>query len=162
MLVPEIRNVSPKKLLGMKLQMNYANNTTGKLWQSFMPRRHEIPNTLNQSLYSLQVYPPTFSFADAQANFEKWAAVEVNSSENIPLGMEAFTLEGGLYAVFVYQGLSSDTRIFEYIFKTWLPASDYTLDNRPHFELLDHRYKNNDPSSEEEIWIPIKLKPSTS
>lgn len=42
--------------------------------------------------------------------------------------------------------------------KTWLPASDYNLDNRPHFEVLGEKYKNNDPTSEEEIWIPIKLK----
>jgi hypothetical protein len=28
----------------------------------------------------------------------------------------------------------------------------------PHFEVLGDKYKNNDPSSEEEVWIPIKPK----
>jgi AraC family transcriptional regulator len=64
----------------------------------------------------------------------------------------------GLYAVFNYKGSNMDHSIFEYIFRSWLPDSEYYLDNRPHFEVLGDKYKNNDPSSEEEIWIPIKPK----
>jgi AraC family transcriptional regulator len=30
------------------------------------------------------------------------------------------------------------------------------LDQRPHVEVMGEKYKNNDPDSEEEIWIPIK------
>ncbi|MGK2861531.1 MAG: GyrI-like domain-containing protein [Chitinophagaceae bacterium] len=48
--------------------------------------------------------------------------------------------------------------MFSYIFNTWLPPSGYDLDNRPHFEILGEKYKNDDPLSEEEIWIPIKQK----
>jgi putative chromate ion transporter len=63
-----------------------------------------------------------------------------------------------LSAVFAFKGdLSLAQKTFEYIFKTWLPNSKYNLDNRPHFEILGEKYKNNDPASEEEIWIPIKL-----
>ena len=65
-------------------------------------------------------------------------------------------MPGGLYAVFFYKGSSSDTKIFQYIFTNWLPDSGYTLDNRPHFEILGENYKNGDPGSEEEIWIPVK------
>jgi AraC family transcriptional regulator len=72
--------------------------------------------------------------------------------------METFTLESGLYAVFHYQGLSTDSSIFIYIFGTWLPNSEYELDARPHFEILGDKYKNGDPTSEEDIWIPIKPK----
>ncbi|MDP5096829.1 MAG: GyrI-like domain-containing protein [Flavobacterium sp.] len=39
-----------------------------------------------------------------------------------------------------------------------MPNSEYQLDNRPHFEILGAKYKNNAPDSEEEIWIPIKRK----
>jgi AraC family transcriptional regulator len=72
--------------------------------------------------------------------------------------MEMFILQGGLYAVFDYKGLNTDNSIFQYILGIWLPVSDYVLDNRPHFEVLCDKYKNNDPISEEEIWIPIKTK----
>jgi AraC family transcriptional regulator len=73
--------------------------------------------------------------------------------------MEAFTLTGGLYAVFLYKGVSAAAaEAFQYILGNWLPNSEYTLDIRPHFEILGEKYKNNDPDSEEEIWIPVKPK----
>lgn len=61
-----------------------------------------------------------------------------------------------MYAVFDYKGSSDDGSVFKYIFNTWLPQSGYQLDNRPHFEVLGDKYRNSDPNSEEEIWIPIK------
>lgn len=76
----------------------------------------------------------------------------------MPSGMETFVLPKGLYAVFKYKGVHTDHSIFQYIFQTCLPGSGYVLDNRPHFEVLGDQYKNSDPASEEEIWIPIKLK----
>ena len=107
----------------------------------------------------MQVYKPTY-FADFKPTneFEKWATVEVTNFESVPTNMETFSLAGGLYAVFDYKGSSNDPSIFQYIFGTWLPGSDYFLDDRPHFEVLGDKYKNNDPTSEEEIWIPIKPK----
>jgi AraC family transcriptional regulator len=71
--------------------------------------------------------------------------------------MEPLALPGGLYAVFLYHGAASQAdQTFQYIFGTWIPNSGYSLDNRPHFEILGKKYKNEDPDSEEEIWIPIK------
>lgn len=32
----------------------------------------------------------------------------------------------------------------------------YEIDFRPHFEILGEKYKNNDPGSEEEVWIPVR------
>jgi AraC family transcriptional regulator len=73
--------------------------------------------------------------------------------------MESFTLKGGLYAVFLHKGAASTgQKTFQYIFEMWLPNSGYLLDNRPHFEILGAKYKNEDPNSEEEVWIPIKQK----
>jgi AraC family transcriptional regulator len=81
--------------------------------------------------------------------------VEV-TRENIHF--EQLEIPKGTYAVFNYKGLSTDHSIWRYIYGTWMASSPYTLDNRPHFERLGARYKNNDPSSEEEIWIPITEK----
>jgi AraC family transcriptional regulator len=124
-----------------------------------MPKRREITNNVSNNLISMQVYKPTH-FADFKPTneFEKWATVEVTNFESVPTEMETFSLAGGLYAVFDYKGSSNDPSIFQYIFGTWLPSSEYLLDDRPHFEVLGDKYKNNDPNSEEEIWIPIKPK----
>lgn len=155
---PQIVTLNPKKLIGMRMRMSLANNRTGELWRAFMPRRREIENNLSADLISMQVYDSPMRPGDPTQEFDKWAAVEVTDFETIPAGMESFTLPGGLYAVFHYQGSSADIRIFQYIFGVWLPASAYQLDDRPQFEVLGEKYKNLDPESEEDIWIPIRGK----
>lgn len=154
---PTLNTISAKKLIGMKLIMSFADDKTGQLWQRFMPRRKEIRNNMTTDLISLQIYPPGFDFSP-NTQFEKWAAIEVSDFEHVPDGMESLLLPEGLYAVFHYKGSSMDTRIFQYIFGEWLPKSGYQLNNRPHFEVLGEKYKNASPDSEEEIWIPVKLK----
>ena len=153
-----IKTISEKKLVGMSLRMSLAENKTFSLWQSFMPRRKEITNALNSNLISMQVYDIALEAGNMQQVFDKWASIEVADFDTIPNGMKIFTLKGGLYAVFHYKGLSTDTSIFRYIYGTWLPNSIYELDHRPYFEVLAEKYKNNDPNSEEEIWVPVKLK----
>jgi len=156
---PRIEVIKEKMLIGNRLTMSLANNRTGELWRSFMPRRREISKPISNNLISMQVYKPTyFTEFNPATEFEKWAAIEVSDYNNVPEDLETFTLTGGLYAVFDYRGLSTDSSIFQYIFGTWLPNSDYLLDNRPHFEILGDKYKNDDPTSEEEIWIPVRQK----
>lgn len=158
-MTPEIRTIAEKKLVGKRLTMSFANYQVVGLWKSFMPGRKEITNNLTNDLISLTVYKPNH-FADFKPTneFDKWATVEVSDIDNVPTEMEIFTLTGGLYAVFDYKGSNTDLSVYQYIFGTRLPGSDYVLDDRPHFEILGDKYKNNDPSSEEEIWIPVKAK----
>ena len=156
---PKIQTINEKKLIGKRLQMSFADYKIGELWRSFMPARKEITNNLTNDLISLVIYQPDhFTDFKPTNEFERWATVEVSSFDNVPAEMETFVLQNGLYAVFDYTGLNTDHSIFQYILETWLPQSDYVLDNRPHFEVLGEKYKNNDPTSEEEIWIPIKMK----
>lgn len=144
-------------IVGKRLRMSFADNRTGELWKSFIPRRHEVQQTVGADLYSMQQYPVDFfTVFNPAAEFEKWAGLEVTEFTSMPSGMDAVIIPAGQYAVFFYRGLHTDTSIFQYIFTTWLPASDYIVDDRPHFEILGPKYKNNDPASEEEIWIPVK------
>jgi AraC family transcriptional regulator len=154
-----IETIPEKKFVGINLTMSLTDNKTFELFSSFMPRRKEIVNAENVDVFDLIVYPANyFSAFNPSVSFTKWALIEVSSFENIPNEMETFVLSSGQYAVFDYKGLSTDKSIFEYIFRTWLPNSNYLIDNRPHFEVLGEKYKNNDPNSEEEIWVPIRLK----
>ncbi len=159
-MTPRIETIKEKKLIGKCMTMSYANYTIGQLWGSFMPRKKEITNNLTNELISLVVYSPTH-FQDFKPNnlFERWATVEVADFDQVPAEMEIFVLPSGLYAVFQYKGLSTGiSSFYQNIFTVWLPNSTYVLDNRAHFEVLGDKYKNNDPESEEEIWIPIKRK----
>lgn len=147
------------RLIGMSKRLSLAENTTPVLWKSFMPRLSEIQDRLNDDLLSLAVYPSDYFLAfNPATTFERYAGVEVKKTAEIPEGMQDFVVPAGLYVVFEYQGSSNDNNIFQYIFAHWLPASAYDLDDRPHFEVLGANYKNEDAESEEELWIPVKLK----
>jgi Uncharacterized protein conserved in bacteria len=156
---PRIELLAEKKLVGKRLNMTLSNDRTFELWHSFMPHRKEIKNSISTDLYCLQVYDKNLNFKDfnPQTEFEKWAAIEVTNFSDIPDNMETYTLKGGLYAVFIHKGVpSSFPKTFQFIFNEWLPKSEYELDNREHFDLMGEKYKNDDPESEEEIWVPIR------
>ncbi len=154
-----IETITEKKLIGKHIKTSFAIDRTYELWKGFMPRRKEILNSISNDLLSLQIYHENFfKNFNPNAEFEKWALSEVSDFDNIPENMEAFTLQGGLYAIFLHKNATSTPdKTFKYIYETWIQNSEYDLDNRPHFEVLDEKYKNNDVNSEEEIWIPIKM-----
>lgn len=147
-----------KKLVGKRIRMSLAEDKTFALWHSFMPERMKIRHKLSNDLISMRVYDKPIEPENSSQQFDKWAAVEVDDLNYQPGGMESFMLPAGLYAVFDYKGLNTDSSIFIYIFMEWLPNSNYVIDERPHFEVLGAKYKNNDPNSEEEIWVPVRPK----
>jgi AraC family transcriptional regulator len=158
MMTHRIELLKPKKLLGMSMEMCFAQHAPHLIWQQFMPRKKEIAQLANHLLYSLEVYPDEQFFRNfsMDAKFEKWAAVEVNNYEQIPAGMKPLELKEGSYAVFNFKGKSSEAKAaYDYIFLKWLPTSGYELAHLPHFALMGEKYKHDDPDSEEEIWIPV-------
>jgi AraC family transcriptional regulator len=159
-MTPRIEKIDEKKLVGKRMEMSYTDHRIGKLWGSFKPRRKEIKNKVSSDLISLAIYKSThFNTFNPTNKFERWAAVEVANLNNVPVELETLILPSGLYAVFDYKGMNSGPEVasfFQYIYNEWLPNSNFILDDRPHFEVLGEKYKNNDPFSEEEIWIPIK------
>lgn len=160
-MIPRIEILTDKKLVGKSMNMTLSQNRTPELWGSFMKDRKKIKNTITSDLYSMQIYDKTLDFNNFNpfTEFTKWASIEVSDFSYIPTNFETYLLKGGLYAVFIHKGLASGFhKTFEYIFKQWLPNSIYEIDQREHFEVLSDKYKNNDPNSEEEVWIPIKLK----
>ena len=155
---PRIEILPEKKFVGKRIKMSFSNNQTHELWKSFMPSRREIKNNIGSDLYSVEVYEPLyFNNFNPEKEFDKWAAVEVTDFEKVPDDMDTLILPRGLYAVFLHKGAAGKgPETYQYIFGTWLPASDFLLDNRPHFAVMGEKYKNDDPDSEEEVWIPVK------
>ena len=156
---PQFKKIDNKKMVGISLRMSLVNNRTPELWSGFMPRRNEVKNRIGPDFFSLQVYDSNhFDNFNPNGEFDKWALVEADNYDGIPTGMQAFDLQSGQYAVFIHKGANTNMDTFQYIFTNWLPSSQYQLDDRPHFEILGAKYKNNDPESEEEIRIPVKAK----
>ncbi|MEI6090998.1 MAG: GyrI-like domain-containing protein [bacterium] len=158
-MTPRIERIAEKKLIGKRMKMSFADDKTYELFSGFMPNKKNIKNTVSTELFCLNVFQEKFEFNESISfkEFEKWAAVEVMDFNTIPDGMEPYVLKGGLYAVFIYKGLPQDfSSTAMFIYGNWIPNSEYELDDREHFYLMGDKYKNNDPSSEEEVWIPIK------
>ncbi len=156
--VPLICTVGSKILVGDMLEMSFNNIQTPTLWRNFMPRRNQILNVISSDLYSVQILKK-FEVPNSQSEFEKWACVEVDHVTEIPPNMKTLIIPEGLYAIFHYKGLDTEGyKVFQCIFNDWMAKSDYAFDNRPQFEILTDKYKRNDVNSEEDIYIPIKLK----
>lgn len=156
-----IEELPKKNLIGKSVRMSLADNKTGEVWRNFQVNKSAITNTIGTDLYSIQVYENSDYFKNfsPQTEFTKWAATEVSDILNIPNGFASVTVPEGRYAVFLHKGTANEfQKTFQFIFTQWFPKSKYTLDDRPHFELLGKKYKNNDPNSEEEVWIPIRKK----
>ena len=152
---PRIELLNPKKLVGIHMEMSLSDNKTSELWQQFMPRRSEIKKRSTSDYISMQKYPDNWDFSP-NSLFVKWAVLEVSSFSDVPHEMETYLLKGGTYAVFTHRGLASDApKTMQYIFGQWLPKSEYSLDNREHFEILPEGYSPIDPKASEEIWVPI-------
>ncbi len=159
-LIPRIENISQKIVVGMRRRMSISKNEIPLLWKSFMPRKKEVLYVKNPFLYSLEVYDDLgyFDHFNPAKEFNKWAAVEVSTAEEIPQEMESLIIPDGMYAVFNYSGAEQEAfSFYAAIFNQWLPSSNYSLDLRPHFALMGEKYKKGDPNSEEEVFIPIKL-----
>lgn len=158
-LSPIIQHNPERKLIGVSVSMTLSEPKTAALWQHWMPRRQEIVKALSNDFISMSLYPADYFDAfHPHLDFEQWAAVEVSDFQHVPEGMKTFVLPAGRYAVFHYKGPAGDASIFQAIFTQWLPASDFVLDHRPHFEVLGEKFHRHRPDSEEEIWIPVQPK----
>jgi AraC family transcriptional regulator len=159
---PRFETLAPTPLVGLRARMTLAADRSPELWRRFMPRRHEVPGRVEGRYISMAVRDRV-SGADpsgllpVDTPFDRWVAVEVNAAGGVPEGMESHIRSGGLYAVFVHRGpASAAPRTWGYIFGTWLPASQFELDDREHFEVLPEGYRPDDPAAEEEVWIPVR------
>lgn len=155
---PRIVTIQEKKLVGKSLAMSLIDNKTFELFSSFMPNKKQIKNSIGNDIYEITEYNIAhFKSFNPNNTFKKWATLEVEDLENVPQEMNSISIESGLYAVFTYKGLAKDfSNLMQYIFTEWLPKSEYTLDNRAHFNLLGNKYIKDSPESQEDVYIPIK------
>lgn len=152
---PIIINSAEKKVIGMQSTMHrHQYNHIVALWKGFMPRKNELQNLLMNELIAIQVYTDGLNAEEA---FTIWACTEVYDFNTIPNQMEAFTIPCGTYAVFHHKGKDA-SKLYPYILTEWLPTSVYELEDRPHFQVMGKAYKNGSPDSEEDFYVPVKLK----
>ena len=139
--------------------MSFLNDRTSELWRGFRLVRPTIAGRISGESYSVKVYDASYSFAafDPSLEFDKWAAVAVSGDADVPHGMGSLTIPAGKYAEFVHTGpANAAPKTFGYIFGEWLPASEFELDLRPHFEILPEGYDPFAVDAEERVLIPVR------
>lgn len=147
-------------VIGVCAEASFATNgeVTPRLAKQFMPRLNELQSRTDSFRLSLQKYN-NFNFEKFSPTtpFEKWIGVEVANIESVPAGMNAIEINTGNYLVIDFKGnIPEFITQWQYIHSTWLPASEFELDDRPHFERLSTSYNPMEEVNEEEIWIPVK------
>ncbi|MEY8847926.1 GyrI-like domain-containing protein [Psychroserpens sp. XS_ASV72] len=148
-------------IAGMRTKtcMVHIMKDTQDIAKQFMPRRHEVNHRIGNHVFSIQNFGPDFSPANPHSEFEKWIGIEVSEIDALPKDIKSFVIPTGTYAVFDYKGSMKDFSAFRArIFQEWLPNSDYILDDRPHFEIVDENYRKDLNNTEESVWIPVQKK----
>jgi AraC family transcriptional regulator len=157
---PVIQTIQERILAGLCVDTTLATINPAVLWQQFMPRRKELKTIVGIANYAVQVYDPSFVKGEFNNHtaFQNWAAVEVEERTAVPEGMATIIVPPGQYAVFLHKGPASEFyKTAQYIFGEWLPNASYSLDDRPHLQIMGEKYLGPDnPESVEEVWIPVK------
>lgn len=159
MLTPKIVKREETHIAGLSIDMSFVDNKTVQLWQKFGPILPHLPRKNSAELFSIETHQDLSFFQEFNPHntFTKWAGVEIEQDVELPDSVNRLIIPSGLYAVFHYVGTAQAAAPFyQAIYSEWLPNSEYHLDLRPHLAIMGEKYKNNHPSSEEDIWIPIK------
>ena len=160
---PKIIDFQETRLIGSRVRMSFVNDRTSELWRGFRTVMPTISGRTGSDSYSVKVYDASYSFGafDPAAEFDKWAAVAVREDADLPDGQESLMIPAGKYAEFIHVGpASAAPRTFGYIFGEWLPASEFELDLRPHFEILPEGYDPFAVDASERVLLPIRSRQS--
>lgn len=146
----KIISIKEFKSVGLTYFGKNENGEIPKLWEAL----NSCYQNISCKSKSMLCYGICDDMPDEECRFHYTAAVEVDSFENIPAGMDAKVVPAGKYLVYTYTGAIKDLgEFYNDIFSKWLPESNCELDSRPQLELYDNRYMEN---GEFDIYIPIK------
>jgi AraC family transcriptional regulator len=156
---PSIVTRAAFTVVGMEYHGRNENKEIPALWDSFLPHMDDIQHQVDAD--------ESFGLCVGDADYKQTGVVRyvagqrVTEAVNIPDGMVAVTVPEATYAVFTHRGtLATLGETYDYIYGTWLPTSGRELADAPDFELYDmHRFDPTSPSSEMDIYIPLKVTP---
>lgn len=158
---PEIVELPPVKVAGIRGETTLGNNRLPGLWERFNQVSHQIPHQ-KQPVRGFGIceasHENTLYNMNNDILFTEVAGVEVESFEGLPDNFITKQIPGGRYAVFTHRGsLSMLLKTFEYIWGTWFLSTKEEMDWREDFELYDERFLGyNHPDSQIDLYIPVK------
>ena len=135
------------------LAWDYTMETRGEipaLWHELMNREFEVENIVPGAAFGVSYdHRP-------DGTFRYGVGFESSRPQKLPDGACLITLAAGTYAVFRKRApIAELPPLFDHIFQTWLPASDYQKAEGAVFE----RYPDDPGATMDarvyEIWVPV-------
>jgi predicted transcriptional regulator YdeE/predicted enzyme related to lactoylglutathione lyase len=138
------------------LQDNFINGTVPKLMNEFFAARvNEVRHRINApEFYGIL----DFSEEGPNSGRFSWiAGVEVSTLDDIPQGMMSKNYPTLLYAIITHRGTSDLSKVFDYMYQTWLPQSEYESAGPFSFQFHGQHYRGPfDPESEVDVCFPVR------
>ncbi len=155
----KIKEMPELKVLGLKRKVKH-DGSIGKLWNEFTGRFSELEQYKDAPLVGVVPHDKRFEERAPKADESFWymTGVIVQNVDNIPKGMEIYTIKPAKYAIFTYTGpIENMCSIFNYICVDWIENVEYEFAPFDEIEWYDERYKPEDPeNSQIDMYIPIR------
>lgn len=136
-------------IVGVKYHGKNEHDEIKAMWGEFIPQMDGVPHRTEQHIS----YGACWD-VDEQGEFDYIAGLAVSKVADVPEGMVSCEIPEQEYAVFRCT-LPQLGDTFGYVYKTWMPASDYVRGDGPEFEYYDHFSGDDDVL---DLYIPVKAK----
>lgn len=154
-LKPKIVERITKKTIYIRLIGDYKSNDYSQAWEKiwkFIKEKHLFG--FNQENLGVAYNDPGITESD-KCQYDCCVTINKDIKPEGEIGIK--NIEGGQYAVFKYKGSFDNIgSIYDAIFKTWLPESNYELRDAPCFEKYIKFSNTNPDKNKTEVFIPVK------
>jgi AraC family transcriptional regulator len=154
-LKPAIAERTAKKAIYIRLIGDYKSNDYSQAWERiwrFIKEKRLFG--FNQECLGIACNDPNIT-DDDKCQYDCCVTINKDIKPEGEIGVK--NIEGGKYAVFKFKGSPDKVgSVYNAIFNTWLPESDYELRDAPCFEKYVKFSKTNTDKNKTEVYIPIK------
>jgi AraC family transcriptional regulator len=156
--VPELGARPAMLLVGMHTRFfgsDSDRNNLGQqlppLWDQFMARLAEVPDTVRGCCYGVVV--PVAGDSD---ELDYYAAIEVRHADALPAGIHRIEIPAATYATFLHRGLGKLVdHTVDFIYSNWLCQSGQRHDGGPDLEIYDASFDPLSEQSQMRYAIPV-------
>ena len=154
-LKPKIAERTAKRAIYIRLIGDYKSNDYSQAWEKiwgFIKEKRLFG--FNQECLGIAYNDPNIT-EDDKCQYDCCVTISKDMKPEGEIGVK--NIEGGRYAVFKFKGSPDKVGpVYNAIFNTWLPESDYELRDAPCFEKYIKFSKTNPDKNKTEVYIPIK------
>jgi len=141
------------RAVGLHVRAKPFSDAFAKIWDEFVPRMDEITGRTEQDIS----YAVEWDMNDKAGDFSYLASLAVNDDAPIPEGMMDVHVPAQEYVVFDFE-LQGIQDAMNFIYKEWLPKSEYKFGGGPEFEYYGEKFKPDMGLFEMSMYVPVVKK----